>query len=120
MRGLLFLTLLAMGSLVALTGLRQFFMQPLESTVPNLIWFGLQLLPLLLPLPGVLQMKLRATFMLCLCSTLYFIHGVYIAVDPQLLVLGAFEIGFSLMLCAVTAIMVRQMRESEAAQQVSE
>ena len=37
LQGLQFLTLLAAGSLFALTGLRQFFVEPLASPVPNLI-----------------------------------------------------------------------------------
>jgi len=110
-KGGLFLTLVAMGCLVALTGLRQFSIQPLGNTVPNIAWFVIQLLPLLLPLPGVLRAELRPTFILCLASTLYFVHGVYAVVDPQLALVGAFEIAFSLVLCAVTAFMVRRMRE---------
>ena len=114
MRGWLFACLILTGSLVALTGLRQFFIEPLASTSSNVIWFVLQLLPLLLPLPGVLRLHLKPTFMLCLATMLYFIHGVYVISDPKLTLLGGFEIGFALALCAVTAWMVRSMREAAA------
>jgi len=114
LRGWLFVTLLLTGSLVALTGLRQFFIEPLASTSSNIIWFVVQLLPLLIPLPGVLRLQLRATFVLCMSSLLYFIHGVYVISDPKLTLVGSFEIFFALALCAVSAFMVRRMREAAA------
>ena len=114
MKGWLFIALLLVGSLVALTGLRQFFVEPLDGTLPNLIWFVLQLLPLLLPLPGLLHVKLRSTFVMCMTSMLYFIHGVLLVFDPAMRLMGAFEIAFSLGLSATTAILVRMIREQEA------
>ena len=65
-------------------------------------------------LPGLLHLKIRSTFMLCMVSLLYFIHGVLIVFDPPTRILGMFEIGFALSLCGVTAWMVRQLREQEA------
>ena len=115
MKGWLFVALLLLGSLVALTGLRQFLMDPLASTGTNIAWFIIQLIPLLVPLPGLLRCQLRSTFVLCITSTLYFIHGVLIAFDADKWVLGSFEIMFSLGLCAVTALLVRKIREAEAA-----
>ena len=114
LRGWLFVALMLIGSLVALTGLRQFFIEPLATATSNGIWFVVQLLPLLLPLPGLLHTNLRATFILCMTSMLYFIHGVYVISDPKLTLLGAFEIGFALALCAVCALMVRKLREAAA------
>ena len=114
LRGWLFVALLLIGSLVALTGLRQFFIEPLATTSSNVIWFVVQLLPLLLPLPGVLLLHLRAVFMLCLATMLYFIHGVYVVSDPKLAVVGGVEIGCALVLCAVSALMVRKLREAAA------
>ena len=72
-------------------------------------------MPLLLPLPGVLRLQLRSVFMLCMVTMLYFIHGVYVITDPKLTLVGGFEIGFALALCAVSAFMVRKIREAEAA-----
>jgi len=115
MKGWLVLALMLLGSLVALTGLRQFFIEPLASTGTNIAWFIIQLIPLLVPLPGLLRGQLRSTFVLCMTSTLYFIHGVLIAFDPDILLLGVAEIIFSLALCAVAAILVRKIREANAA-----
>lgn len=117
LRGWLFVALLLMGSLVALTGLRQFFIEPLATTSSNVIWFVVQLLPLLLPLPGLLRLHLRPTFVLCMTSMLYFIHGVYVVSDPKLTLLGSLEIVFAVALCGVCAFMVRRMREAAAEQE---
>ncbi len=114
MKGFLFLALVLVGSIVALTGLRQIFLQPLADGTVNLVWFALQILPLLLTLPGLLRLEIRSAFMLCMVSLLYFIHGVLIIFDPPTQLLGAFEICFALGLCGVTAWMVRQLREQEA------
>ncbi len=118
-QGALFICFGLMGSLIALTGLRQFFIAPLPedvfSPVINTLWFFLQVLPLLVFLPGLLRLQLRSTFLLCLASLLYFIHGVLDLFDPQLIWMGALEIVLALGLCGLTAYMVRHMRE-EAAQ----
>lgn len=119
MRGWLFVALLLLGSLVAITGLRQFFIEPLATAHVNVTWFVIQLLPLLLPLPGLLRFKLRSTFVLCMTSMLYFIHGVLIVFDPHMRVLGAWEIFFALGLCAVTALLVRTIREREVQTEAS-
>ena len=92
--------------------MRQFFLQPLGDGGANLVWFVLQVLPLLLPLIGVIRGGLRSTFFLCMASTLYFIHGVLIAFDAGYRLLGASEITFALVLCAATAMMIRRMRET--------
>ena len=113
LKGWLFAALMLVGCLFALHGLRQFFIEPLTGTTANVIWFVIQLLPLLLPLPGLLRVQLRSTFMLCLVTMLYFTHGVYVIFDPKLALLGGFEIGFALALCAVTAYMVRKIREAD-------
>ena len=115
MKGWLFIALLLLGSLVALTGLRQFFLEPLASTGTNIAWFIIQLLPLLVPLPGLMRVQLRSTFILCMTSLLYFIHGTLIVFDADKQLLGGFEIVFALGLCAVTALLVRKIREAEAA-----
>ena len=114
MKGWLFIALILLGSLVALTGLRQFFIEPLPTTSVNVTWFVIQLLPLLAPLPGLLRLRLQSTFVLCMTSTLYFIHGVLLAFDVNMRVFGSFEIFFALALCATTALLVRKIRESEA------
>lgn len=114
MQGWLFITYICVGSLFALTGMRQFFIAPLPDVGPNLLWFAVQVAPLLLPLPGLLSGSIRPTFLLCLGSLLYFVHGVVVTYEGSLAWLGAFEIGFSVALCATTALLVRKMREAEA------
>ncbi len=114
MQGWLFITYICIGSLFALTGLRQFFVSPLPDAGPNLLWFFAQVAPLLLPLPGLLRGSIRSTFLLCLGSLLYFVHGVVVTYDGTMAWMGAFEIGFAVALCAVTAFLVRKMREAEA------
>ncbi len=114
MRGFLFLAMMLTGSLIALTGLRQIFMQPLADDSVNMVWFIMQILPLLLTLPGVLRLTVNSTLMLCLVSLLYFTHGVLIVFDADTRLIGALEIVFSIGLCAVTAWMVRQLREQAA------
>ena len=47
MQGWLFLTFIMVGSLVGVTGMRQFFVEPLSDLSVNAIWFVLQILPLL-------------------------------------------------------------------------
>lgn len=113
LQGWLFLTYICVGSLFALTALRQFFISPLDHTVFNWIWFALQILPLVGPLPGLLSLRIRSVFLLCLFSLLYFVHGVVYTLDNALI--GGAEIGFSLLLCGVTTYLVRQLRELEAA-----
>ncbi len=103
------------GSLVALTGLRQFFMQPLADDSVNAVWFLIQVMPLLLTLPGLLRLSIKSTFLLSMVSLLYFIHGVLVVFDEATQLIGAFEIVFSLSLCGVASWMVRLLREREAA-----
>ncbi|NKC01057.1 MAG: DUF2069 domain-containing protein [Pseudomonadales bacterium] len=118
MQGWLFLSYVALGSLFALTGLRQFFIAPLADLGPNVIWFAIQVAPLVLTLPGMLAGTIRSTFLLCLGSLLYFVHGVVVVYDGGLVVIGSFEIAFALTLCGTTAFLVRKLREAEAAAQI--
>ena len=120
MRGFLFIALLLTGSLVGLTGLRQFFMQPLADAGVNAAWFVIQILPLLLTMPGLLRLSIKSTFLLSMASLLYFIHGVLVVFDEATQIIGAFEIVFALSLCGVASWMVRLLREREAAAPRSE
>lgn len=110
LRGLQFLCLIWIGSLFALTGLRQFFVEPLETTTSNVIWFVLQVLPLLLVLPGILALKPRSYLLATLVAMLYFCHGVLQAVSVEDRVLGLWEVGFSLALVLTGAFGLRHLR----------
>lgn len=114
MRGWLFLSLICAGSLLAVTGLRQFFIEPLSTSLSNSVWFLIQVLPLLLPLPGALRGQLRSMFLLCLVSSLYFIHAVLVINDEPLFLIASAELLFSLGLAVCTAVFVRKRRELDA------
>jgi uncharacterized membrane protein len=114
LRGLQFLTLLAIGSLFALTGLRQFFVEPLASESSNLIWFGIQVLPLLLVLPGVLRLTPRSYLFAILAAMLYFCHGVLQTVSLEDRVMGLWEVAFSLALVLTASFALRHLRMAAA------
>jgi uncharacterized membrane protein len=119
LRGLQFLCLIWIGSLFALTGLRQFFVEPLASTTSNLIWFGIQVLPLLLVLPGILRLKPRSYLLATLVAMLYFCHGVLQAVSAEDRVLGLWEVAFSLALVLTGSFGLRHLRMALAGQSES-
>ena len=110
----LFFCLLMIGSLLALTGLRQFFIEPLASTHTNAIWFVIQVLPLLLIIPGLLRMNYRSAFFTITVASLYFVHGVLLAVDEPLRSLGFWEVGFSLLLILAATYLLRGLRNAGA------
>ena len=115
MRGWLFLSLVCVGSLFAVTGMRQFFIEPLATSSSNGIWFLIQVLPLLLALPGALKSELSSMFMLCLISSLYFIHAVLVISDDRLFLAATVELLFALGLGISSAVFVRKRREHDAA-----
>ena len=120
MQGWLFLTFIMMGSLIGVTGLRQFIVDPIPVASVNAIWFFLQILPLLLCLPSAMQGKLKGMFFLCLVSILYFVHGILIIFDPSLFYWAVAELFFALALCVITALYVRKLREFNAANELGD
>ncbi len=95
--------------------MRQFFIEPLASASSNGIWFLIQVLPLLLALPGALKSELSSMFMLCLISSLYFIHAVLVISDDRLFLAASVELFFAIGLGVSSAIFVRKRREHDAA-----
>ncbi len=114
MRGWLFIALLLAGSLFALTGLRQFFIEPLATTIPNVIWFVVQVLPLLVVLPGFLKLSTRSAFYMILAAMLYFIHGILEAATPEHRLFAGVEIAVSVGLICIATWMLRRLRERDA------
>lgn len=110
MKGWQFVCLVLLGSLFALTGLRQFFVEPLAGTASNVIWFGIQVLPLLLVLPMLLRGHSRGYFYSVLAASLYFIHGTMEAATPELRTLALWEVGFAVALIAAASIAMRRLR----------
>lgn len=111
MKGLQFLCLLLIGCLFALTGLRQFFVEPLDDAFSNTLWFLIQVLPLLLVLPGVLRGLHRGYFYCVLAASLYFIHGVMEAATEDLRSMGLWEVGFAVGLIGASSIAMRRLRD---------
>jgi uncharacterized membrane protein len=116
MKGLQFLSLLLIGSLFALTGLRQFFVTPLSGTAMNLLWFLAQVLPLLLVLPGILRLKARAFFFAALISMLYFTHGILQTITPDTRTLGLWEVALAMLLVLAGSFGTRQLGGLKAPQ----
>ena len=107
MQGWIFTSYVCMGSLLAITGVRQFMIEPFEPAWLNATWFFVQILPLLVTLPALMSGSLRGTFVLCMASLLYFVHGTMVIFEPELRVLGIIEAVFALGLCAATSYIVR-------------
>ena len=110
MKGLQFASLLLIGSLFAVTGLRQFFVEPLESPVPNTLWFLIQVLPLLLILPGVLRGTHRGYFYTVLAASLYFIHGVLEAATADQRAMALWEVAFAVGLITIASLAMRRLK----------
>ncbi len=108
-RGYLFLIFICMGSLFALIGLKQFFMHPIDNTLTNSIWFGIQVLPLLALIPGLLGSEVgrKAFFFASLVGMLYFSHGVWSVANPAVRTWGLWETAFALGLIALGSLATR-------------
>lgn len=109
MKGLQFLALVMLGSLFAITGLRQYFVEPLDDGLNNTLWFVIQVLPLLLVLPGVLRGSYRGYFYAILAATLYFIHGTMEAATADQRALALWETGFAVALITVASLAMRRL-----------
>jgi uncharacterized membrane protein len=109
MKGLQFICLLMIGSLFSITGLRQFFAQPLETPWVNAVWFAIQVLPLLLVLPGVLRGNSRGYFFAVVAGSLYFIHGTMEAATPNLRAMALWEVGFAVGLVGAASLAMRRL-----------
>lgn len=107
--------LLLIGSLLALTGVRQFFVQPLATPGVNALWFSIQVLPLLAVVPGVLLLRPRSHLLAALASTLYFVHGVLLAATAPLRALGLWEAGLSVALLVAGSYAARHLSAAASA-----
>jgi len=109
MKGLQFLALIMLGSLFSVTGVRQFFVEPLDDAVSNTLWFAIQVLPLLVVLPGLLRGSHRGYFYTILAATLYFIHGTMEAATADQRLLALWETGFAVALITVACLAMRRL-----------
>ena len=107
----LLIIFILVGSLCAITGLRQFLLDPIGQAHLDLLWFGLQLLPLLMLLPGLIRAR-RKAFMYCaLVSLFYFVHGIMLSTNPELQRLGILEAGLALVLTTIASLAARAASE---------
>ena len=104
--------LIWLGSLFALLGLQRFFVEPLPSFAATLGVFVIQLAPLLITAPLVLRPGARGPLWVCLASILYFVHGIWQWIAPDLRIFGVLEVIFSLGLF-VTALFLLKVTPRE-------
>lgn len=105
----------AVGSVIALIGLGLAWELWLAPTGTRTL--AVKVLPLLLPLPGLLRNRMYTYRWLSLMVWLYFIEGVVRATSDRGLgvVLGAIEVGLCLLLFAACAAHVRwRLRNAQA------
>lgn len=114
MRGWHVTALTMMGCLLAFTAWRQFIVDPIPSAGSNMVWFGLQIAPLLLVLPGVVKRQANALFFATVVSFLYFIHGTLHVVEVATRASGSVEILLALaFFVALCMVMQKQKAASE-------
>jgi hypothetical protein len=111
-RGYLFLMFLAIGSVFAVLGLKQLFIDPLPSGAfgpANLFWLAVQTLPLLALLPQLLGGRggrRLAGGMAALAGMAYFCFGVWLSVGEHSS-LGLALVAGSLVIVAVGSLIAR-------------
>ena len=74
-----------------------------------MVWFIVQVLPLLAIIPGLLGLKSRGFFFTALVGTLYFVHGVLLAVDPTDRVIGLVEVAFAVALVSLSTYAMKRI-----------
>lgn len=100
------LSLVAFFSLMALLTVNNLWFANLHGARVGVI-LAIELMPLLLVLPGMLMGSARAHAWTCFVVNLYFIKGVLAAFDPARALLGWLEVGISLVLFVSALLFVR-------------
>ena len=100
------LSLVAFFSLMALLTVNNLWFANLHGARVGVI-LAIELVPLLLVLPGMLIGSARAHAWTCFVVNLYFIKGVLAAFDPARALLGWLEVGISLVLFVSALLFVR-------------
>ncbi|MBG8562770.1 DUF2069 domain-containing protein [Pseudomonas qingdaonensis] len=100
------LSLVAFFSLMALLTVNNLWFANLHGARVGVI-LAIELVPLLLVLPGMLMGSARAHAWTCFVVNLYFIKGVLAAFDPARALLGWLEVGISLVLFVSALLFVR-------------
>ena len=100
------LSLVAFFALIALLAANNLWFANLHGARTGVI-LAIELVPLLLVLPGMLIGSARAHAWTCFVVNLYFIKGVLAAFDPARALLGWLEVGISLVLFVSALLFVR-------------
>ncbi|QVL17746.1 DUF2069 domain-containing protein [Pseudomonas qingdaonensis] len=100
------LSLVGFFSLMALLTVNNLWFANLHGARVGVI-LAIELVPLLLVLPGMLMGSARAHAWTCFVVNLYFIKGVLAAFDPARALLGWLEVGISLVLFVSALLFVR-------------
>ncbi|WP_455893834.1 DUF2069 domain-containing protein [Pseudomonas palmensis] len=100
------LSLVAFFSLMALLTVNNLWFANLHGARVGVI-LAIELVLLLLVLPGMLMGSARAHAWTCFVVNLYFIKGVLAAFDPARALLGWLEVGISLVLFVSALLFVR-------------
>lgn len=100
------LSLMAFVALMVLLTVNNLWFANLHGARTGVI-LAIELVPLLLVLPGMLIGSARAHAWTCFVVNLYFIKGVLAAFDPARALLGWLEVGISLVLFVSALLFVR-------------
>lgn len=100
------LSLVAFVALMVLLTVNNLWFANLHGARTGVI-LAIELVPLLLVLPGMLIGSARAHAWTCFVVNLYFIKGVLAAFDPARALLGWLEVGISLVLFVSALLYVR-------------
>ena len=100
------LSLVAFVALMVLLTVNNLWFANLHGARTGVI-LAIELVPLLLVLPGMLIGSARAHAWTCFVVNLYFIKGVLAAFDPARALLGWLEVGISLVLFVSALLFVR-------------
>ena len=90
------ITLLFLGSLIAVLGLNRFFIDPIPGNAANWFAFILQTAPLFIIAPGIAAQKRMWVFSSALLSMAYFVHGVIRMATPETRPVASWELVFAM------------------------
>ena len=117
MRALRIASLICVAALLCVTAVRQLMLDPIARPAINLLWLGLQTLPLWAVVPGLWRCRPTSYLLAALVGMLYFIHGVQASfgpVDGILVRWGQAEAVLAVALVAAASFGVKALRSMGA------
>jgi uncharacterized membrane protein len=109
MKGWQFLCLVLVGSLFAITGLRQFFVEPLAGSHEQRAVVRCRCCRCCSCCPRCCAAHSRGYFYAILAASLYFIHGTMEAATADQRALALWETGFAVALIATASLAMRRL-----------